>query len=44
VPEPYRSPDWALVAAKTGLRAEYYSYYYYYYYYYCCYYYYYYYY
>ena len=23
VPEPYRSPDWALVAAKTGLRAEY---------------------
>ena len=23
VPEPYRSPDWALVPAKTGLRAEY---------------------
>jgi hypothetical protein len=22
VPEPYRSPDWALVLAKTGLRAE----------------------
>jgi len=23
VPEPYRSPDWVLVPAKTGLRAEY---------------------
>ena len=23
VPEPYRSPDWVLVRAKTGLRAEY---------------------
>jgi len=23
VPEPYRSPDWALVPAQTGLRAEY---------------------
>ena len=23
VPEPYRSPDWALVPAKTGPRAEY---------------------
>jgi len=23
VPEPYRSPDWALVAAQTGPRAEY---------------------
>jgi len=23
VPEPYRSPDWVLVSAKTGLRAEY---------------------
>ena len=23
VPEPYRSPDWALVPAKTGFRAEY---------------------
>ena len=23
VSEPYRSPDWALVPAKTGLRAEY---------------------
>jgi len=22
-PEPYRSPDWVLVPAKTGLRAEY---------------------
>jgi hypothetical protein len=22
VPEPYRSPEWALVPAKTGLRAE----------------------
>jgi hypothetical protein len=28
VPESYRSPDWALVPAKTGLRAEYYYYYY----------------
>jgi hypothetical protein len=34
VPEPYRSPDWVLVSAKTGLRAEYYYYYYTYYYYY----------
>jgi len=24
VPESYRSPDWALAPAKTGLRAEYY--------------------
>jgi hypothetical protein len=24
VPEPYRSSDWALVPAKTDLRAEYY--------------------
>ena len=23
VPEPYRSPDWVPVPAKTGLRAEY---------------------
>jgi hypothetical protein len=23
VPEPYRSPDWALVPAQTGPRAEY---------------------
>jgi len=23
VPEPYRSPDWALVSAQTGPRAEY---------------------
>jgi len=23
VPEPYRSPDWALVPAPTGPRAEY---------------------
>jgi hypothetical protein len=23
VPEPYRSPDWALVPAKTGPKAEY---------------------
>jgi hypothetical protein len=23
VPEPYRSPYWALVPAKTGVRAEY---------------------
>jgi len=23
VPEPYRSPDWALFPAQTGLRAEY---------------------
>ena len=23
VPEPYRSPDWVLVPAKTGLKAEY---------------------
>jgi len=23
VPEPYRSPEWVLVSAKTGLRAEY---------------------
>jgi hypothetical protein len=23
VPQPYRSPDWALVPAKTGQRAEY---------------------
>jgi len=23
VPEPYRSPDWVLVPAKTGLRAKY---------------------
>jgi len=23
VPGPYRSPDWVLVPAKTGLRAEY---------------------
>jgi hypothetical protein len=23
MPEPYRSPDWALVAAETGPRAEY---------------------
>jgi hypothetical protein len=26
VPEPYRSPDWALVSAKTDIRAEYYYY------------------
>jgi len=31
LPEPYRSPDWALVPAQTGPRAEYYYYYYYYY-------------
>jgi len=23
VPEPYQSPDWVLVPAKTGLRTEY---------------------
>jgi hypothetical protein len=34
VPEPYRSPDWALVPAKPaqGLNTHYYYYYYYYYY------------
>jgi hypothetical protein len=30
MPEPYRLPDWALVPAKIGPKAEYFYYYYYY--------------